>query len=208
MHFVCIYAILILGNKECYIYARSLQICKICSLLLARREFGILIRFFIYNKIRKSQIQRLAKKGVFMKKLLSIVAMLLTLLVSLTACKQATVFEAIREIGTGVEAVDHSDQYDLDERFKCFQAFQLDGDCMLHLNATTGIVSYYFIASENEDGSTTCALTGIYVYDVGAVAFGTIASERLVEFVDKLTFTLVLENGVVTSHDLPQLIVE
>ena len=143
-----------------------------------------------------------------MKKILSITLMLLTLLLSLAACgKPATVYDAIYEIGTG-EGVDRSEKYDLDERFNYFQIFQLNGDSALHLQATTGIVSYYFTPSENADGSITCTLTGIYVYEVGNIAFGQINADRLPDFIDKLTFTLVLENNIVTSNDLPQLIVE
>ena len=145
-----------------------------------------------------------------MKKLLPIIAIIFVLLLTFTACApKATVYNAVMEIGTSSSAaVDYSDKYDLDERFDYFQMFQLGGDSTLHLKATTGIVSYYFTTQENADGSVTCTLTGIYVYDVGNIAFGPISQNQLSNYVDKLTFTLVLENNVVTSHDLPQLIVE
>lgn len=144
-----------------------------------------------------------------MKKLLPIIAIIFVLLLTFTACKPATVHDAIMEIGTGMGGpVDNSDKYDLDERFSHFQMFQLGGDSVLHLNATKGIVSYYFTAQENADGSVTCTLTGIYVYDVADIAFGQISQNQLSNYVDKLTFTLVLENNVVTSNDLPQLIVD
>ena len=144
-----------------------------------------------------------------MKKLIPIIAIIFVLLLTFTACKPATVYEAVMDIGTGVSGpMDNSDKYDLDERFGYFQMFQLGGDSTLHLKATTGIVSYYFTTQENADGSVACTLTGIYVYDVGNIAFGPISQNQLSNYVDKLTFTLVLEDNVVTSHDLPQLIVE
>ena len=145
-----------------------------------------------------------------MKRNWFIVAMCVALILVFVGCQPqvVTVYQAIHEIGTGLEVVDNSDNYDLDARFKYFQMFQLGGDCTLHLQATTGIVSYYFVATENSDGSASCELKGIYVYEVGDIAFGEIRGDRLAEYVDKLNFTLVLENNVVTSHDLPQLIVE
>lgn len=150
-----------------------------------------------------------------MKKIFLNVGIVLALLLMVTSCipkKEAdvvTVYEAIQEIGTTTGGpIDNSETYDLDERFEYFQFVQIGGDSALHLKATTGIVAYYFTPIENEDGSLTCTLKGIYVYDVGNIAFGAIEGERVSEFVDKLTFTLVLENNVVTSHDLPELIVE
>ncbi len=143
-----------------------------------------------------------------MKKLLFGI-IIVVLLITFVGCQpQATVYEAIIEIGTEVENSDNSYRYDLDERFNYFQSFRLEGLCELHLNATTGIVTYSFTASENEDGSITCTLRGIYVYDVSTIGYGSISEDDLSDFVDRLTFTLVLENNVVTSHDLPQLIVE
>ena len=147
-----------------------------------------------------------------MKKQLFSIAIILVMLLALVSCgskEKDTVYKAIKEIGTGTGGpFDNSDKFDLDERFDYFQYVQLGGDSTLHLKATTGIVSYYFTPIENEDGSLSCTLKGIYVYDVGNIAFGAIEGERVSEFVDKLTFTLVLENNVVTSHDLPELIVE
>lgn len=140
------------------------------------------------------------------------IVIIFVMLLSLASCRpkeKDTVYKAIKEIGTGTDGpFDNSDQFDLDERFDYFQYVQLGGDSTLHLKATTGIVAYYFTPVENEDGSLTCTLKGIYVYDVGNIAFGSIEGERVSEFVDKLTFTLVLEDNVVTSHDLPELIVE
>ena len=144
-----------------------------------------------------------------MKKLLPIIAIVFVLLFTLTACAKVTVYDAVMQIGVGAGGpFDNSDKYDLDERFDYFQMLQVGGDRTLHLKATTGIVSYYFTTEQNADGSLTCTLTGIYVYDVGNIAFGPVQGDRVADFVDKLTFTLVLEDNVVTSHDLPQLIVE
>ena len=144
-----------------------------------------------------------------MKKLLPIIAIVFVLLFTLTACAKVTVYDAVMQIGVGAGGpFDNSDKYDLDERFDYFQMLQVGGDSTLHLKATTGIVSYYFTTEQNADGSLACTLTGIYVYDVGNSAFGPIEGDRVADFVDKLTFTLVLEDNVVTSHDLPQLIVE
>lgn len=145
-----------------------------------------------------------------MKKLIKKLAIIPIMIISLVACNSnATVYEAIHDIGTTIgEPVDNSDKYDLDEKFNYFQLFQLGGDCILHLKATTGIVTYYFTSIENEDGSVNCTLTGIYVYNVGNIAFGPISEEFLLDYVDKLTFTIILEENVVTSHDLPQLIVK
>lgn len=140
---------------------------------------------------------------------IAIILIMLLVLGSCRAVEKDTVYKAIKEIGTGTDGpFDNSDKFDLDERFDYFQYVQLGGDSTLHLKATTGIVAYYFTPTENEDGSLSCTLKGIYVYDVGNIAFGSIEGERVSEFVDKLTFTLVLENNVVTSHDLPELIVE
>ena len=144
-----------------------------------------------------------------MKKLLPIIAIVFVLLFTLTACAKVTVYDAVMQIGVGAGGpFDNSDKYDLDERFDYFQMLQVGGDSTLHLKATTGIVSYYFTTEQNADGSLACTLTGIYVYDVGNIAFGSIEGDRVADFVDKLTFKLVLEDNVVTSHDLPQLIVE
>lgn len=147
-----------------------------------------------------------------MKKQLFSIAIILVMLLALVSCgsfKRDTVYKAINEIGTGKGGpFDNSDKFDLDERFDYFQYIQLGGDSALRLKATTGIVAYYFTPRQNLDGSLSCTLKGIHIRNVRNINFGSIEGEKnLREFVDKYTFTLVLENNVVTSYDLPELII-
>lgn len=147
-----------------------------------------------------------------MKKQLFSIAIILVMLLALVSCgslKKDTVYKAIKEIGTGTGGpFDNSDKFDLDERFDYFQYVELGGDSALRLKAKTGIVAYYFTPRQNIDGSLSCTLKGIHIRDVGNISFGSIEGDKnLGEFVDKLTFKLVLENNVVTSYDLPELIV-
>ena len=140
-------------------------------------------------------------------KLLSVLSFILLPLTLLSCGQKPTVAEAIFQIGYSTEAVDYSEKYDLDSRFKCFQMFQVGGDSTLHLNKETGLVSLYFTVTENEDGSALCSLTGIYLIDVGNIAFGQVSKEKLSTYIgEDQTFTLVLKDNVVTTHDLPELL--
>ncbi|MBQ7307346.1 MAG: hypothetical protein IJW82_02355 [Clostridia bacterium] len=126
------------------------------------------------------------------------------------ACKGkiTTVTDAIFDIGVTIEEpFDKSKKYDLDERFKCFQSFSSNGQGWLHLKNETGLMAMIFSTKENQDGSVECELIEIYVKDYKDVGMGWVSNiEKIIEFVgEDITFTLVLENNIVTSKDLPTL---
>ena len=71
----------------------------------------------------------------------------------------------------------------------------------------TGELEEALEVTENEDGSALCSLTGIYLIDVGNIAFGQVSKENLSTYIgEDQTFTLVLKDNVVTTHDLPELL--
>ena len=72
-----------------------------------------------------------------MKKLFCLLMSLL--LISCTP-KMTTVAEAIREIDAYTEGNDSSDKYDLDEKIKYIQMFQLDADTVIWSFHTGGNV--------------------------------------------------------------------
>ena len=118
-----------------------------------------------------------------------------------------TVFNAILDIGITIEEpFDSSSKYDLDERFKCFQSFSPNGEGWLHLKSEEDLMAMIFTTKENEDGSVECKLKEIYVENpnIGMGWFTDL--DKIKEYVgEDITFTLVLENNIVTSKDLPSL---
>ena len=141
-----------------------------------------------------------------MKKLFCLLMSLL--LISCTP-KMTTVAEAIREIDAYIEGNDSSDKYDLDERIKYIQMFQLDADTVIHLNNETGLLSIKCTPKENVDGTLTCSVSGIYVDNYKNIGFGWIEKADMIkEFLgNDTTFTLYInENNVVTSDDWPTLV--
>ena len=75
------------------------------------------------------------------------------------------------------------------------------------INSANTPVSIQLLVDGVEKGDPVTVRSGTTI-EVGDIAFGSIEGDRVADYVDKLTFTLVLEDNVVTSHDLPQLIVE
>ena len=133
----------------------------------------------------------------------------LFLLFSAASCgnKTVTVQEAIYEIGVGEKGVDKSKKYDLDERFYYFNLFNANGAGWLFLNNEEGILTISFNCKENEDGSVECTITEIYI-NIPNKALGPVANiDKIKEYIgDDIVFTLTLENNIVTSHDLPELV--
>lgn len=133
----------------------------------------------------------------------------LFLLFSTVSCgnKNVTVSEAIYDIGIGKEGVDKSKKYDLDERFSYFNLFNANGEGWLFLNNEEGILTLTFDCKENEDGSVECTIKEIYI-NIPNVAMGPVSSvDKIKQFIgDDIVFTLILENNIVTSHDLPELV--
>lgn len=141
-----------------------------------------------------------------MKKITIFIFMFLIIFTSGCNNKNATVTEAIAKIG--FEEKDNSRKYDLDERFKYFQWFTANGEGCLRLNNEEGITSLIFYTKENEDGSVECTLKEVCVVNYGDHGMGYLSTEELIKSVvgDDIVFTLVLEDNVVTTHDLPTLL--
>ena len=141
-----------------------------------------------------------------MKKIIMSLFMLLSVFISGCSNKNITVTEAILEIGIGEN--DNSEKYDLDDRFKYFQMFSANGQGWLHLNEEEGITAMIFYTKENEDGSVECTLNEIYVINYGKYGMGYLSTEELIKSVvgEDIVFTLILENNIVTTYDLPTLL--
>ena len=142
-----------------------------------------------------------------MKKILFVFTLFLLFFIASCGNKTATVQEAIYDIGVGEEGVDNSKTYDLDERFSYFRSFNANIEGWLFLNNEEGLLTLTFDCKENEDGSVECTIKEIYV-DIPNKAMGPVTSiDKIKEFIgDDIVFTLLLENNIVTSHDLPELI--
>ena len=112
----------------------------------------------------------------------------------------------------GTNKTDMSDKYDLDEKFEYFQLFNVGAEGVLHLKAEKGILSIKFnVSEEKEDGSVDCTVKGLYLQDVGTIAFGWLEKIDIIKqyIGEDLVFTLYLnENNVVTSNDLPTVLPE
>lgn len=143
----------------------------------------------------------------FKKIFIAIITLVMLFFTASCGNKNATVQEAIYDIGIGEESVDNSKKYDLDERFSYFNLFNANGEGWLFLNNEEGILTLSFDCKENEDGSVECTLKEIYV-NIPNKAMGPVSSiDKIKEFIgDDIVFTLLLENNIVTSHDLPELI--
>lgn len=142
-----------------------------------------------------------------MKKIFFVFTLFLLFFIASCGNKTATVQEAIYDIGVGEEGVDNSKTYDLDERFSYFRSFNANIEGWLFLNNEEGLLTLTFDCKENEDGSVECTIKEIYV-DIPNKAMGPVTSiDKIKEFIgDDIVFTLLLENNIVTSHDLPELI--
>ena len=142
-----------------------------------------------------------------MKKIFFVFTLFLLFFIASCGNKTATVQEAIYDIGVGEEGVDNSKTYDLDERFSYFNSFNANIEGWLFLNNEEGLLTLTFDCKENEDGSVECTIKEIYV-DIPNKAMGPVTSiDKIKEFIgDDIVFTLLLENNIVTSHDLPELI--
>lgn len=147
-----------------------------------------------------------------MKKILLLIITLLMLFSTVSCSQNKSVAEAIREIDASSTNTDKSDKYDLDERFDYFQLFSVGAESVLHLKAETGILSIKFNTSEEkEDGSVDCTVTGLYLQNVGTIAFGWLEKIDIIKqyIGEDLVFTLYLnENNVVTTDDLPAILPE
>ncbi len=142
-----------------------------------------------------------------MKKIIHVLTLFLLLFIASCGNKNVTVQEAIYDIGIGEEGVDNSKKYDLDERFSYFNLFNSNGSGWLFLNNEEGILTLSFDCKENQDGSVECTIKEIYI-NIPNKAWGPVSSEdKIKEFIgDDIVFTLILENNIVTSHDLPELL--
>lgn len=131
------------------------------------------------------------------------------LLSSCTFFNKDTTYDALMDIGFGREDYpDCSEKYDLDPTISYVQFIYLGGSGTIHFNRTEGIVSIYFTATLNEDGTIHCDVNGIYVYNYDGIAFGPVENqERLAEYLQgDLEFTLYIdENNVVTADKWPEL---
>lgn len=142
-----------------------------------------------------------------MKKIIYVFTLILLLFIASCGNKNVTVQEAIYDIGIGEEGVDNSKKYDLDERFSYFNLFNSNGSGWLFLNNEEGILTLSFDCKENQDGSVECTIKEIYI-NIPNKAWGPVSSvDKIKEFIgDDIVFTLILENNIVTSHDLPELL--
>ena len=142
-----------------------------------------------------------------MKKIFFVFTLFLLFFIASCGNKTATVQEAIYDIGVGEEGVDNSKTYDLDERFSYFKSFNANIEGWLFLNNEEGLLTLTFDCKENEDGSVECTIKEIYV-DIPNKAMGPVTSiDKIKEFIgDDIVFTLLLENNIVTSYDLPELV--
>ncbi len=140
--------------------------------------------------------------GVFL-----VVIIATALSVNLYSCNEnATVENAILDIGLSQEE-DDSRKYDLDEKFSCFRLFSANGEGWVVLNCEEGITDMIFKTEENDDGSVKCILKEIFVVNYGS-STGYLSTEETIKKAvgNDIEFTLILENNVVTSHDLPTLL--
>ena len=142
-----------------------------------------------------------------MKKTIYVFILLLLFFIASCGNKNVSVQEAISDIGIGEKGVDNSKKYDLDKRFSYFRLFNANHEGWLFLNNEEGLLTLTFDCKENEDGSVECTIKEIYI-NIPNKAFGPVTTiDKIKEFIgDDIVFTLILENNIVTSHDLPELI--